>query len=425
VAAPTVQVLVGFNVIPGSGPLFRLDDPVYGLLDSTDVLGGAGAMPPWTDVSAHVSGQIATGRGRSREADQFTTGTCSFTLRNESRLFDPTNTASMYYPGVVPRTPVQILVAGVPVFTGIVDDYDVSYQKPNICTVAVTCLDTFSILANTYVVNQSLVQQQSGARILDLLALNGYAAPTSIAAGLATIQAGTYGTSFPGDVVLTDMQNISASEWGFLFVDANGVIQFHDRYWITESEQAYGFATTFSDVAADIAAGAFGYFDVGMVSATRLLYNQVLGTRNGGAQMAANNYTSQIRYQLRSLTLPAVENVNDTAVLALCNWVLSIYQNPVVRFDTLEIEMAGLSPTQQASLAALDLMSLAWVKRTPPGGGTPAVIAIPSYVESINYALDASGSTYRVKFGFGTVPAFGFVLDSATLGVLDVNQLPI
>lgn len=424
-AAPAVQVLLGFNVIPGYGALFRLDDPNYGLLDSTNVLGGAGAMPPWTDVSAHVSGQITVTRGRSRETDQFTTGSCSFVLRNETRLFDPTNTSSMYYPGILPRTPVQVLVAGVPVFTGFVDNFDVTYQKPKTTTTTVTALDAFSILSNAYIINESLVQQSSGQRIAALLAVNGYAAATDIATGQATIQAGTYGTSVPGDVVLDDMQNIASSEWGYLYIDRAGTLQFQDQYWITELEQATGFATTFSDVAADISAGAFPYIDVGMISATLLLYNSVLGTRNGGVEQEANNVTSQIEYQLRTLSLPTVENVNDAAVLALCNWVLSIYQNPVVRFDTLEIEMAGLSPTQQTALATLDLTSLAWVKRTPPGGGTPSVIAIPSYVESINYALDVSGSTYRAKFGFGTVFANGFVLDSATLGVLDTNQLPI
>jgi hypothetical protein len=423
-AAPTVQVLMGFMVAPGYGTLLRLDDPQYGLLD-TDVLGGAGAMPPWTDVSAYVSGQITTNRGRSRETDRFTTGSCSFVLRNESRLFDPTNTSSIYYPGIVPRTPVQILVAGVPVFTGYVDDYDVTYTKPNICTVTVSCLDAFSILANTYVTNQSLVLQLSGARIAALLALNSYAGAISIAVGQATIQAGTYGASFPGDVVLDDMQNIASSEWGYLYIDRAGTLQFQDQYWIVEQEQATGFLTIFSDVAADWSAGAFPYIDVGMISATLLLYNQVLGTRNGGGEQVVNSQTSQFRYQLRSLTLPTVENVSDAAVLALCNWVLSIYQNPQVRFDTLEVELTGVSSAQQTALAVLDLTSLAWVKRTPPGGGTPSAIAIPSYIESISYALDVSGSTYRVKFGFGTVPAYGFVLDSATLGVLDTNQLPI
>lgn len=711
----------------------------------------------WVDVSAYVSGQLTTNRGRSRETDRFTTGSASFVLRNETRLFDPTNTASIYYPGIVPRTPVRVNVAGSRVFTGYVDDYDVGYQKPNICTVTVSCLDAFSILANTYVVNQSLGQQFSGARIAALLALNSYSGALNIASGQATIQAGTYGASFPGDVVLDDMQAIAASEWGYLYMDRSGTLQFQDRYWILEQNQGTSIvpawtlggtggnrlsavdssletglgtwapntnctvaqsaaqaldgthslamtsvaagnmycqtantypvvagvqymaiaslraaasprpgligivwytsagsyigynngtaaldtttgwtqvvvsalapagaafaqltpnilsaggaselhyidcgglyvtaswtassSATFSDVAADLVAGnllsavdssfetglgswivnanctlaqstaqaldgthslamtsvaagnmaattalalypvvagqtytwmvalraaasprgflagvlwynsvgglvssdnstgntdttsgwtqgkvtapapvgavwaagypyvqstggagevhyvdcaglfpgavsawgpgvgavAVPYFDVGMISATRLLYNQVSGTRNGGTQQRVNNAASQTAYQLRSLTLPTVENVSDAAVFTLCQYVLGIYQLPQPRFDTLEVELAGVSSAMQAALAALDITSLALVKRTPPGGGTPATISIQSYVESIAFTLDVSGSTYRVKYGFGVVAPLGFLLDSASMGCLDINAIP-
>jgi hypothetical protein len=434
-AVGIVAVQVGFPLTAG-GSVFTLDDPVMGLLDnSTYTLGGT----IFVDVTQWCIGQISISRGRSRETDQYSTGTLSFTLRNDSRLFDPTNTASTYYPGIIPRAPVNVYVGGIQVYTGFIDDYNVTYELPSWCYVAVTATDVFAILANAYINNWSASQELTGQRISDLITENisNFPAPLALAPGNTTVQSNIFGANTggggQGDVALTDLQNIEASEHGFLFVDRMGNLTFLDRYAILNQLAGNINYATFSDLAADISAGAFGYSAVGMVSATLLLYNEVQGTRNSNANVGGDQPITQIAqdtvsegtYLIRALSLPTVENINDADVLNLCYWVLGIYHQPEVRFDTVQVvDLQALTIAQLIQLAALEITNLCTVKRTPPGSGTPTTISLPSYIDQINWDFDVSGSTYTLTLAFGSgVNLDYFILDSATYGLLDQNVL--
>lgn len=434
-AVGIVAVQVGFPA-SASGTSFTLNDPVKGQLNNTTyTLGGT----QFVDVTAYCSGTIAVSRGRSRETDQYQTGTASFTLRNESRIFDPTNTASPYYPGIVPRAPVNIYVGGLQVFAGYIDDYNVDYEKPDICTVAVTATDALALLANAYINNWSASQELTGQRLLDILSQNfpSFPAPLAIAAGQTTVQSNIFGANTggggQGDVMLDDMQNIAASEWGFLFVDRLGNLTFLDRYAIIRQIGAGTNYATFSDLTADLEAGAFPYSDIGLISATLLLYNQTQVTRNSNANISddqpitqiANDSASQNLYLLRALTLPTVENYTDADAGNLGQWVLSLYSEPEVRFDTLQVvDLESLSLAQLQTLAALDIPDLCTVKRTPPGTGSPTTITLSSYIDQISWHFDVSASTAKMGLSFGSAENIGFFqLNSAEYGQLNVGQL--
>lgn len=61
----------------------------------------------WTDISAYVTDHTIT-RGRQYELDQNEAGTCVLDLVNTDGRFDPTNTASPYYPYVLPFRPIRV-----------------------------------------------------------------------------------------------------------------------------------------------------------------------------------------------------------------------------------------------------------------------------------------------------------------------------
>jgi len=68
---------------------FILDDPVYGVLDTSE-LGGE----VFRDISsALITASIA--RGKNRELDRFTPGRFAITLNNEDRRFDPNYTVTI------------------------------------------------------------------------------------------------------------------------------------------------------------------------------------------------------------------------------------------------------------------------------------------------------------------------------------------
>ena len=403
--APALSVQLGFAPTALLGSNFVLNDPVKGILGGDGIhgliykLGGN----VWTDVTTKCIGQLTISRGKSLETDQYTTGTCSFELYDPTRQFDPSNTASPYYPSVSPRCPVQVWLAGQLIFAGYVDDWNTTYSKPTWESVKVSCLDAFSLLASSYIgggtagTGLTVPQELPGSRLTRYLTQLPIALPPSFVDGQATLfdvgntilqanvmGAGTVGSWSQGDVMLNDMQTVADSEWGHLYVDRMGHVVFHDRHWILanlEGPPAAVFTDVIGERITDGGAG-FAYTDIGMLSSSVLLFNQISGTRNSGTsgptpvpQEVADG-ASQTAYLNRALSLPSVENVSDADVLGLCAWVLSIYHLPEVRFDSLTVEMAGLTQAQVAQLASLDMGSACAVHRTPPGSGTPAVIGL-------------------------------------------------
>ena len=121
---PTTKVYIGFDLAASGGNLFTLNDTVKGKLNSTYVLGG----DVLTDVTQYVA-SVTVDRGKSRELDRYTAGHASVTLHNDTRIFDPFNTSSIYYSQILPRKPIAIETNGDRVFTGFIDDWDLTYEQ--------------------------------------------------------------------------------------------------------------------------------------------------------------------------------------------------------------------------------------------------------------------------------------------------------
>jgi hypothetical protein len=107
----------------------------------------------WTDISAYAR-QVATARGRQRllrTMAQFQAGTCSLQLDNRDRRFDPTNTASPYYPNVQPEKPIQIGATWqgtyYPIWTGQVDDWAQAWPGIAEARIDLSATDLFKSLA--------------------------------------------------------------------------------------------------------------------------------------------------------------------------------------------------------------------------------------------------------------------------------------
>lgn len=106
----------------------------------------------WTDVSADVV-SISTRRGRNRELGAFDTGSCSFTVRNDTRVYDPDHTSGPFYGNLRPnrRVRVRATQAGVtyPVWQGYVDRITQVYGGPNDATATFDASDLFKLLNRT------------------------------------------------------------------------------------------------------------------------------------------------------------------------------------------------------------------------------------------------------------------------------------
>lgn len=432
---PALSIEIGFGATASLGSFFVLDD-----VDPDGVAGHSRLYDPanptfdyytlagtvFVDVTEYVSGQVTTTRGRSQETDQYGAGTMSFTLRNEDRRFDPSNTAGPYYPGPSPRLLVNAyLTKGgttQQVFGGYIDDLTVNYDLDGASTVEVTCVDAFNVLANmklrSFAVSPGAptTYWTTGKGITKALTAGGFTSAHTIDAGLTEVQASTQDNV----TVLDFSQTMARSENGFFFCDSAGVVTFKNRHFSgLGASQA-----TFSDDPADWPS-AIGYSTLAQRSATTLLYNEVSGQRNGASTTQVEvDADSQAKYLPRALSLSQLENKTNADVANLCRYLLGRYSTPDVRFDAMSVELLGLDDDQAATVLALDLTDTITITRTPPGSGSPSQITLTCLIDGIGWSMDASSGSFRVTYNLSLLRSRQtFILDDAALGVLDTSRL--
>ena len=405
--APTLQVLVGFQTTTAFGTPFQLDNATYGLLD-TGTLGGYQMVDITTMVqSASIS------RGRNREMQQFNGGTAQLQIYDPTRLFDPLNTASIYYPFVAPRQPVQILAGGVAIYSGFVTDWDLDYgytTSANVTTVA--CADAFTVLANQAMNGWTPSAESSSARVAAVLTRPEiiYQGAYSVGTGSSTL--GAYAVA-AGTNVLAYLQNVATSEQGYLFISAAGVLTFTGRAAVLNPVSSIAFVDTGS--------GGIPYRTLKNAYGDELLYNYVQTQAPPGGVQTTSDAPSIALYQAQQWTKLDLLNSTDAEVAALGNYVLGRYRDPVLRFTGVSVQLAALSGADQTTALSTDLTRIASVQKSY-SVGSPASVTQTLIVSGINHAI--TPGSHVVEYTFESTDSSGyFTLNSALFGILDTNLL--
>ena len=166
-AKPTTTVEVVFDETPVlSGDMFTLDDTTKGVLNNPYYL--LDGHLNFIDVTSDVL-SVSVNRGRSRSLDEYRAGTAQIEFDNDARAYDPLNTASAYYPYVIPRRYVRIKSNSIPIFAGLINQWSLEYQPPQQSFVSASCSDAFSLLANQTIDAYTPSEQLSGERIAEVL----------------------------------------------------------------------------------------------------------------------------------------------------------------------------------------------------------------------------------------------------------------
>ena len=383
-----------------------------GLLDSSTSgkLGGNS----YADVTADVI-DISVSRGRSRQLDQFNSGTLAFTLRNNTRAYDPTNTSGTYFGGIQPRRPMRFSVNSTYIYTGWIDDWNIDYSVPNESRVTATCVDAFSIFASIELDEFTFTSgERSDQRVLSLLALpemSGVAISTSLESGESTLADDTVAL---GTSSLDYLQRINQSEQGYLFINGSGQLRFRKR---TTSYSAS--IPLFTDQTPS--ASEYKYTQVGVQFGTENLYNRITVTNEGGNTQVAENTTSQTDFLVRSLNITDLILDTDVQALAIAEFLLGKYQRPEFRFDSVTVSFAELSTADQNTLIALEPNDLVEVERNF-STGTPLAVSKYGIIEGISHRITITEHTIT----FALSPAQGSLrLDNVIFGILDSNTLGI
>ena len=402
---PTYQVLVGFQTTTGFGQPFQLNDAVFGLLD-TGTLGGLA----YADLTSLVL-SVNIKRGRNRQLDQFNAGTAQVVFNNNSRILDPLNTSSIYYPFVLPRSPIIIYANGTPIYTGFVEDWDLDYQNANQGRMFARCVDTFGTLANQQLNAFTPSAQTSGLRVDAVLDRPevAYQGARSIGTGSSTL--GAYAVSQDTNV-LNYLQQVNTSEQGYLYTAADGTLTFKGRSSVLNPVSGASFTTDGTGIPYMSLVNQYG---------SELLYNYIVTQSPAGAAQTSSDSASIALYQTQNYNLLQLLNSTTSEVAGLGAYLLGKYANPVVRFTGVSCELAALTSAQWSTIFAIDLTSVVTVQKDY-NTGTPLTESQTLITSGIEHRI-VPGS-HIVSYTFESTDGNQYLtLDDAIFGTLDNNLL--
>ena len=402
---PVMQVLVGFQTTTGFGNPFQLDDSVFGVLD-TGTLGGLA----FADLT-HLVESVNITRGRNRELTQFNAGTANVAFDNVTRVLDPLNDASIYYPFVLPRSPIIILANGIPIFSGVIVDWNLDYDISNQDMMYAVCSDSFTVLANQFMEAFTPSAELSSARVTAVLDRPEIAYQGARSIGTGSSNLGAYAVA-ENTNVLNYLQLVTKSEQGYLYMAADGTLTFKGRSDVLNPVADADFRATGGGIPYQTLTNEFG---------DELLYNDIVTESPAGGPFNATDSTSQALYQSQQYTATDLLNSSASEVEQLGQYLLGKYRNPVLRFTGLSTQMAALTTAQQNAVLNLDLTDIATVQKNYVTGN-PTTVTQTLIVSGVQHKI--TPLDHVVGFTFESVDGNQYMtLDDPIFGTLDQNLL--
>ena len=410
-ATPEISVEIGLDLGSKDTGAMVLDSATKGLLDGTFYLSGL----VFHDISDRLI-SVSTDRGKSQALDRIDAGTLTIQAHNNDRAFDPLYADSPYAGALVPRRAVRVSANGYQVFTGFIDDIDISYETNISSVVSMQCSDAFSVLTNANLDELTPALQLPGARITTILDLPEVAWD----ANLRDIDTGT--TQMLDALIAQDtpaleyLQLVSDSEYGNLFLSKDGKVTFRERNSIPFIP-----GVTISDTKVGDVFTYIPYTGISVVYGSENLYNRIV-ISNADAipdEAIAEDLDSQLYYGVRGYNRTGLLNAALADLDSLADSLLVEFSQPQYRFDSVSVLLDDLSLTDQAKMLDLEIGDVINLQFTP----SQIPPAIEQAVKVIGISHDWRPYENVITLALETVASGIFVLDSADFGVLDTDRL--
>jgi hypothetical protein len=402
---------------------FTLDDPVKGLLDSTEfVLDGT------TEFASVIDGAtgISVFRGRRDIGDQFTAGTMSFDLNDTftGGIFNPFDTQSPYYdtaqavPGLAPMRKVVLSREGEELFNGYIVDYSYNFNLGGLDTVSVACADDFYLLSQTYLNEWNVDEQLASARLVELLALpevNAFQLPgeQNIETSTITLGGASAYTVPNGTSVAAYTAKINESVQGRIFIARDGVFTFQDRIGNTLSASVADFHDDGTNIP---------YDNVGISFEANQVINRASVTHAGATvPEIAEDLTSQATYFIQTTAIGDALVHDNTAALALAEYLL--VGQPEARYTNVSTLFASLTDAQRDTVAVLEIGNTVTIEKSFTSGNTITSLAQELAIEGIQHEIDLSTGHRITLFTSPTTLVFELILDDLVYGTLDTENV--
>jgi hypothetical protein len=407
---PVINAVINFSTGPAFAQAMIIDQGRLGI----NVLADSAAVI--VDVSNQVN-RIETNRGRTALSDQFQTGSLTLRIVDESGDFNPQNPASPYYQLLTPMKKVQISATygsvTYPIFSGFITSYVTTYPREaeDVTYTTIQAVDAFRLAQNAQIstVTDSGAGQLSGTRVNKILdEIDWPPSMRDIDAGLTTLQAdpGTNRTA------LTALLTVANSEYGALYVNADGEFVFQDRTVTVTSIGAT--PTVFTDDGTGIA-----YNEVSWILNDVLIFNKATITRLGGSAQIALNQASIDKYFLHSYFLDNLLMQTDSVALDYAKAYVASRAETSIRCDNITLDL--YSPNYNLGIIAaldLDFFDPITVKTTQPGGSV-----LEKTLQIFGVRMAITPNSWKTTFTTLEPVIDGFIIGNVDYGVLGENVL--
>jgi hypothetical protein len=300
-----------------------------------------------------------------------------------------------------------------PIFSGFITSYVTTYPREaeDVTYTTIQAVDAFRLAQNAQIttVTGASAGQLSGTRINEILdEISWPASMRDVDAGLTTLQAdpGTTRTA------LAALTTVAQSEYGALYVNANGEFVFQDRS-VTVSSIA-GTPTVFADDGSGIE-----YNDVAWILNDTLIFNKATITRVGGSAQVAFNQASIDKYFLHSYFLDGLLMQTDAVALDYAQAYVASRAETTIRCDAIVLDL--YTPNYNSGIIAaleLDFFDPITVKTTQPGG---SVLEKTLQIFGVN--MNITPNSWKTTFTTLEPIIDGFIIGNVNYGVLGQNVL--
>lgn len=402
---------------------FTLDDAVQGVLDNTTyVLDGT---TNFADVTTGIN-LISVKRGRRDQGDQFSAGTMTLNMLDTTGIFNPFDSLSPYYdpstaqPGLAPMRKVRLARYSATnvkeyLFNGYIVNYDYNFELGGLDTVTVYCADDFYLLAQTYMNEFNVSEELSNVRlsaILDLPEVDFPIAQRDINTGTQTLGGAAAFTVPAGTNVLEYCTRINTAEQGRLFMSRDGDLTFQPRIGNTLSASVADFHDDGTN---------FKFDSLGVSFEADQVINRAAVAIVGGNQQIADDAASQAKYFIQTTSITDSLLHNDTAALALANYLLS--PEPEARYTAVGTNLNKLTTAQRDTIAIIDIGDTITIEKTFASGSGTTQLAQELSVEGIEHTITVNNGHSVMYFTAPTTIVYELILDDPTYGIIDSTNV--
>lgn len=427
-AAPVLKVEIDLANGPSFSYPLILNNLSYGILD-INTLGDQAANI--VDISDMVM-RCSTRRGRNRILANFEAGSATVTINDPNSDFNPQNTASQYYPYLIPLRKIRIYAettdGGNPVevnlFAGYITSYDTGFYSGvyDTSTVTLQCVDGFRLLNNVSTgadpIPGCTAGQLSGTRVNEILDFaNWPGSQRLVNQGNSTMQVD------PGQArsILAAIQTVEQSEFGAFFMSRAGKTTFLERY--TLSKRAALAPRYYTDT--PTSPTQFTYANLDFAFDDQLILNDVTVTRNNdgvGPALPQNwdNAASKLKFFTKSGQRTGILVQDDTESLNQAQTLVTARKNAELRIESFTVNMyATTSEANSLINLTSDIYDLVFVRKSM-SGPTPNTMEQELFIQGVQH--DITPTTWNIKLLTAEPLIQAFILDSDDIGSDPVFQ---